>query len=131
MSLSLLLSDASVAGIDLSGAQTARYNFSGTRVNEKHSGLPYNSGDAFIDIKATVTVTCFGQAPSGAKPGVKGATSLTPASAGANGGFTWTGGTAISLGTMAIDSVEGSLDQEGNPTFTITATSVGAPVFAS
>lgn len=127
-----LAKSANLAGIAVtSGVQSFSYEHAADPVTINADGNPYNDCDAMVNARSTLTVTLNADVASTIKPGVKGATEITPSVTGAGGGLSWQAGTAISLGTMQVVSKSDAFDQGGVRTVVVTLRSIGAPVFLS
>lgn len=125
-----LAKSATLAGVSVPQTVSWSYAFAGDRV-QRSAGTPYNDCDAMINARGSCTCEIPGPLPAGLRPGVKGATTVTPLESGATNGLTWAAGTALDLGTMQVDGVESAVGDDGKMVTRVQLTSVGAPAFVT
>lgn len=128
--LGYLAKSATLAGVSTPQTVSWQFAYGADRV-QASAGTPYNDCNAMINARMSVTCEIPGPPPGGLRPGVQGATTLTPLVSGAANGMTWAAGTAIDMGTMQVESVEGGAGEDGKMVTRVVLTSVGAPSFVS
>lgn len=130
IALTAKLSACSLAGVAIaSGNVSAAYEQSGDKQEIDIDAAAYKTFVGFRNLRATLEIEIIGLPPAGLKVGKSGATSITPSSIDAADNYQGVAGTAIDLGTMSIDKITPTLNQDNTPTTRVSLSSVGRPWF--